>query len=123
MKTAYYLLKVNSKVDRFQAEDVFKMATVNGAKAYDAESFGTIKQGNKADLVFIKKDQLIPNIDDSNFSTIVHNLLFETKEDQIRHVMIDGKWVMFDRKLLTIDEKVIDENYKNIIDKVYSLKS
>ena len=120
MKTAYYLLKLSSPFNRFQAKDIFKMATVNGAKAYLQNDLGAIKEGYKADLVFIKKDPMIPQINSDEFSTIVHNLLFETKEENIRHVMIDGKWVMFDRELLTINEKEIDENFKNVMEKVYN---
>ncbi|MGG3561731.1 amidohydrolase family protein [Neobacillus rhizosphaerae] len=120
MKTAYYLLKLSSQVDRFQAEDIFKMATVNGAKAYLQNDLGAIKGGYKADLVFIKKDALIPQVHNDEFSTIVHNLLFETKEENIRHVMIDGKWVMFERELLTMDENEINENFLNVLEKVYN---
>ena len=119
MKTAYYLLKLSSKVDRFKAEDILNMATVNGAKAYLQNDLGAIKEGYKADLVFIKKDPLIPYLNHHGFSTIIHNLLFETKEENIHHVMIDGQWVLFNRKLLTIDEKKIDENYIRVMNKVY----
>ncbi|WP_413301204.1 amidohydrolase family protein [Bacillus sp. 1P10SD] len=120
MKTSYYLLKLGSPFNRFQAVDIFKMATVNGAKAYQQKGLGAIKEGYKADLVFIKKDSLIPQVNSEEFSTRVHNLLFETKEEQIRHVMIDGKWVMFDRELLTMDEKELDKNFINVLEKVYN---
>lgn len=120
MKTAYFLLKLGSQVDRFQADDILKMATGNGAKAYQQNDLGAIKEGFKADLVFIKKDPMIPQINTDEFSTIVHNLIFETKEENIRHVMVDGKWVMFDRELLTLDEKEIDENFKAVMEKVYN---
>lgn len=34
MRMAYYLLKLNTEVTEFSAEDIFQMATLNGAKAY-----------------------------------------------------------------------------------------
>lgn len=120
MKTSYYLLKLGSPFNRYQAVDIFMMATVNGAKAYQQKRLGAIKEGYKADLVFIKKDSLIPQVNREEFSTIVHNLLFETREEHIHHVMIDGKWVMFDRELLTMDEKELDKNFINVLEKVYN---
>ncbi|MDQ1146657.1 5-methylthioadenosine/S-adenosylhomocysteine deaminase [Bacillus sp. SORGH_AS 510] len=120
MKTSYYLLKLGSPFNRYQAVDIFMMATVNGAKAYQQKRLGAIKEGYKADLVFIKKDSLIPQVNREEFSTIVHNLLFETRVEHIRHVMIDGKWVMFDRVLLTMDEKELDKNFINVLEKVYN---
>jgi 5-methylthioadenosine/S-adenosylhomocysteine deaminase len=122
MRTAYYLLKVNAQVDKFKAEEIFKMATENGAKAYLEKNLGVIKDGNKADLVFIKLDPLVPMVDTEQFSNAVHNLLFETNEDGIRHVMVEGEWVMFDRNLQTVDEEIINSNYKRILEKVYSFE-
>lgn len=119
MKLAYLLLKNNAPVDRFKAEDIIQMATLNGAKAYHQESLGSIKDGFFADLVFIEKDPLIPSIHTSHFSTIVHNLIMETNEEKFHHVMINGKWIMRDKKLLTVDETEINEKYKEILDKIY----
>jgi 5-methylthioadenosine/S-adenosylhomocysteine deaminase len=119
MRMAYYLLKLNSNVNRFTAEDIFKMATVNGAKAYQLhDKVGQIKNGYQADLVFIKKDSLLfPLIDHNNFSTILHNLLMNCNSSLIDHVMIGGKWVMKDRSLLTINEEKVKKGYIEIIKK------
>ena len=106
MKLTYYLLKINNPVNKYTAEDIFKMATLNGAKAYGLqEGIGKIKDGYKADLVFIKKSQdLEPLLNNEAFSNYLHNLLFHSNEDSVQHVMVDGKWIMKDRELLTIDE-------------------
>lgn len=116
MRLTYYLLKINNPVDKYSAEDIFKMATVNGAKAYDLqEDIGQIKEGYKADLVFIRKNSdLEPLLNNENFSNYLHNLLFYSKEDSVQHVMVDGKWVMKDRTVMTVDEKRLENKYNQI---------
>lgn len=120
MKLTYYLLKNNPHSNRFIAEDVFKMATKNGAKAYHREFHGSIQNGFMADLVFIKKNPYIPMIHTNDFSTVVHNLLMETQEDFIHHVMVEGEWVMFNREILTVDEEEINKEYLRILEKLYN---
>ncbi|WP_249871614.1 amidohydrolase family protein [Oceanobacillus saliphilus] len=116
MRLTYYLLKITNPVHKYSAEDIFKMATVNGAKAYDLqEGIGQIKEGYKADLVFIRKNSdLEPLLNNENFSNYLHNILFYSKEDSVQHVMVDGKWVMKDRKLVTVDEGKVESRYNQI---------
>ena len=117
MRLTYYLLKTTSPVQKYSSEDIFKMMTINGAKAYGLhESIGQIKAGYKADLVFIKKNlDLEPLINNEDFSNYLHNLLFYSKEDSIQHVMVEGKWVMKDRKIVTVDERNVESKYNKIM--------
>lgn len=56
MRLTYYLLKIDNPVDKYSAEDVFKIATINGAKTYKLQdSIRRIKAGYNADLVFYKE--------------------------------------------------------------------
>lgn len=116
MRLTYYLLKINSPVQKYSAEDIFKMATVNGALAFDLqESIGQIKEGYKADLVFIKKNpDLESSINNEKFSNYLHNLLFHTKEDSVQHVMVDGKWIMKDREMMKVNEGKVEYRYNQI---------
>ena len=118
MRLTYYLLKTTSPVQKYSSEDIFKMATINGAKAYGLhETIGQIKEGYNADLVFIKKNlDLEPLINNENFSNYLHNLLFYSKEDSIQHVMVEGKWVMKDRELVTVDEGNVVSRYNKIVE-------
>lgn len=119
MKITYLLLKLNNPVNKFMAEDVLKMATQNGARAYKLNFIGTIQENYKADLVFIKKDVYTPKIEKKHFSTVVHNLLIETKEDSVQHVMINGEWILFDRQLLTFDEEALNAKYIDLMSRIY----
>lgn len=122
MRFAYFLLKINTERSAFRAEDVFRMATKNGAKAFGLEEkIGVIQDGSYADLVFLDKTdaRLSPLIDDSGFSNVVHNLIIECREDMIEHVMVKGKWVMRKRKLTQVDESSIMKDYERILNKIY----
>lgn len=122
MRFAYFLLKINTERSAFRAEDVFRMATCNGAKAFGLqERLGTIQDGYSADLVFINKTdiRLSPLIDHAEFSNVVHNLIIECRQDMIEHVMIKGKWVMENRKILQVDEEKVSKDYEEIIKRIF----
>jgi 5-methylthioadenosine/S-adenosylhomocysteine deaminase len=125
MRTAYYLNKVNTSITRITAGDIFKMATINGAKAVDMDrEIGCVESGYKADLIFINKNdtRLMPLIETGSFSTVVHNLLLECREDMIMHVMVNGRWIMKDREILTVNEGDIDAKYHAIVNRLYKGK-
>lgn len=119
MRMTYYLLKINNPVQRYSAEDIFKMATINGARAYNLqETMGKIKEGYKADLVFIRKEpELEPLVSRSTFTNSLYNLLIHSKEDSVEHVMIEGGWIMKDREIMTIDEEKVKSRYRQIAEK------
>ncbi|OCA90578.1 hypothetical protein A8F94_01465 [Bacillus sp. FJAT-27225] len=123
MRTAYLLLKLNSDVGQFSAEDIWRMATVNGAKAFQLENeIGEISDGFRADLIFIKKDpSLHPLINTSTFSTYAHNLLMHGKNGHVRHVMVDGMWIMKDGAILTVDEEKVQREYMRVARKLFNV--
>ncbi len=84
------------------AEQVFKTATINGAATLGLEKqIGSIEPGKKADLTFIKKNSVhaIP------FDNVYSKLVYSTQASDVAHVMVDGKWVLKDRILQTIDQQ------------------
>jgi 5-methylthioadenosine/S-adenosylhomocysteine deaminase len=85
------------------AHKAFEMATIEGAKAllWDDE-IGSLEAGKRADLVLVRTDGLewYPR----PLLNPVANLVYSSTGDAVDSVMIDGKWVMRQRKLLTIDE-------------------
>lgn len=85
------------------AHKAFEMATIEGAKAllWDDE-IGSLEAGKRADLVLVRTDGLewYPR----PLLNPVANLVYSSTGDAVDSVMIDGRWVMRQRKLLTIDE-------------------
>jgi cytosine/adenosine deaminase-related metal-dependent hydrolase len=86
------------------AESVLEMATVNGAKALGLEhEIGSIEVGKKADLILIdlSKPHLIPA-----FNPVSH-LVYAAEGSDVDTVIIDGKIVMENRVVKTLDEERI----------------
>ncbi len=89
------------------APEAFASATMNGAMAlgWDHE-VGSIEKGKKADISIINmhRAEWQPTID------ILNNLVYSTTGDSVETVIIDGRIVMENRKITTVDEdKIIDK--------------
>lgn len=94
----------------FCAQEIFSIATEGGAKACQIDA-GTIDEGKLADIAIINLSS--PHIFTLS-DDIIPTLVYCAKENDVETVIINGKLVMRDRKLLTIDEKVILENIKKV---------
>lgn len=92
-----------------RAEEIIKMVTTSGAKALLWENeIGALKEGMKADLIIINPDtaSMLPLHDPiANIVTAMH-------ASNVESVMCDGKWIMKDKVILTLDEKAILEEAK-----------
>jgi cytosine/adenosine deaminase-related metal-dependent hydrolase len=103
MKMASLLQKVRLLDPRvMNAETVLEMATINGARAVglDRET-GSIEQGKKADVVLVslQSPQLVPP------HNPISNLVYAGAGSDVDTVIIDGRIIMKDRKMLTLNEE------------------
>jgi 5-methylthioadenosine/S-adenosylhomocysteine deaminase len=83
------------------AKAVVEMATIDGARALHMEKeIGSLETGKKADLILISLDEpnAVPMYD------IYAQIAYSLKGSDVETVVIGGRVVMRDRKLLTIDE-------------------
>jgi 5-methylthioadenosine/S-adenosylhomocysteine deaminase len=83
------------------AQSVVEMATIEGAKALHMEKeIGSLEPGKKADIILIGLDapNAVPMYD------IYAQLAYALKGSDVQTVVISGRIVMRDRKLLTVDE-------------------
>jgi 5-methylthioadenosine/S-adenosylhomocysteine deaminase len=86
------------------AEQAFEMATIRGARALHMENeIGSIEKGKRADLVVVDLDDL----NQTPLYNIYSQLVYATKADDVRTVIIQGRVVMRDKRLLTLDEQDI----------------
>jgi len=86
------------------AETIFRMATIEGAKALHIENkTGSIEEGKKADLALIDLDNQFKIYSD-DVENIYSNLVYSSSKEDVTHVMIDGKWVIKDGASLIYDE-------------------
>lgn len=112
MKTAAYLQKVNTKEpSSILAYDILKMATIDGAKVLGLDNeIGTLEPGKKADMIFIKTEKLHMCPDND----ICSNIVYSANGADVDSVMIDGKLIMQNRKMLNINEKEVMRQVKKI---------
>jgi Cytosine deaminase and related metal-dependent hydrolases len=105
MDTAAKLHKLSSNDPKVvTAEQALEMATIRGARALHMEKdIGSIEVGKRADLVIVDVDDL----NQTPFYNVYSNLVYATKADDVRTVIIEGRVVMLDRRLLTLDERDI----------------
>jgi 5-methylthioadenosine/S-adenosylhomocysteine deaminase len=83
------------------ARAVVEMATIDGARALHMEKeIGSLEKGKKADLIVISLDEPngVPMYD------VYAQIAYSLKASDVETVVIGGRTVMKDRKLLTVDE-------------------
>ena len=101
----------NRKAECVDAADVLKMATVNGAKAAGHEGeLGVIREGVIADLILINlnEPQFIPA------NNIISGLVYSSTGAEVDTVFVDGRILMENRRLTTIDEARVYKEVRKI---------
>jgi 5-methylthioadenosine/S-adenosylhomocysteine deaminase len=86
------------------AAAVLEMATLGGARALGMEDhIGSLEAGKRADVVVVGLDEprLHPLYDP------VSHLVYATKGSDVRHSVIEGRVVMRDRRVLSLDEAAV----------------
>jgi 5-methylthioadenosine/S-adenosylhomocysteine deaminase len=105
MDTAAKLHKLISKDPKvLTAQEAFEMATIRGARAMHLEKeIGSLEAGKRADIVIVDLDDL----NQTPYYNIYSDLVYATKAGDVRTVVIEGRVVMRDRRLLTLNEETI----------------
>ena len=108
MRTAGYLQKQKHlSADFLPAERAIELATINGARVLNMENeIGSLEVGKKADIILIdmNKPHLLP------VNRYAPKLVYSANGGDVRTTIIDGKVVMEDYVVQTMDEKRIMED-------------
>ncbi|MCK5321431.1 amidohydrolase family protein [Candidatus Pacearchaeota archaeon] len=108
---------ISGKANIIDYIKLFQMLTINGAKAMGLEKkIGTIEEGKKADLVMWNKNDL-PFIPGFNH---LADLIF-TETGKAHTVYIDGKVVLKDYRLVTMDEQKLKSKATAISERYYKV--
>jgi 5-methylthioadenosine/S-adenosylhomocysteine deaminase len=100
MRIAGYLVANNNGPEKSNPESIFRMATIEGARALGMADFiGSIEVGKRADLIAIDLEQphLIP------IHNIYAQLVFAAGRSDVSDVFVDGTQVIADRRSTKID--------------------
>ena len=85
------------------AQKCLDMATVDAAKCIGADKeLGSIEPGKKADLIIL--DCAVPSMVPTRPDNVVANLVYASPSHAVRDSIIDGKFVLRDRKIVNLDE-------------------
>nr|MDJ0700156.1 amidohydrolase [Woeseiaceae bacterium] len=108
MRLAAFLQKVDRmNPEVLPATAVLRMATSGGAEAIGLDHLvGSLEAGKQADLIQVAFEDVhhVPTYD------VVSHLVYVTDEQDVASVVVDGKVLMRERELLTIDtERVAAE--------------
>lgn len=94
------------------AKEGFRIATINGAKALGLEKeIGSIEVGKKADLAIL--DLNTPSLTPRN--NLIAGLSYSANGSEVDTVIINGQITMENRKILTVDEKLVYGKIQDII--------
>ena len=116
MRMAAFLHKLQSMDPRaVSAKDALQMATMGGARALGMErQIGSLETGKKADLIVVGMSSARQTPMYDPFS----HLVYVTRGDDVRTTIVNGKVLMRDRKMLTLNEPAILQEARGWADKV-----
>jgi len=105
-----------------QAPDVVRMATRNGADALGHET-GRLAAGRKADVILVNlKSQMFTPLMPGNADHLFSHLVFAANGSCVDTTIIDGKIVMEDRRLSTVDEQKVlreaNDAFRRVLDRM-----
>src|SRR5215212_7885223 len=97
------------------AQEAFELATIRGAQALHLEKeIGSLEKGKRADVLVIDRDTLnqIP------LYNVYSDLVYATKASDVETVIINGRIVMRNRRLLTLNETTVKADARAYRDKI-----
>jgi 5-methylthioadenosine/S-adenosylhomocysteine deaminase len=114
--TAAKLHKLSSNDPKVvTAEEALAMATIGGARAlHMGADIGSLEEGKRADLVVVGLDSLHQT---PRYNVYSH-LVYATKSGDVRTVVIEGRVVMRERRLLTLNEALIKRKARAIRERI-----
>jgi len=95
------------------AETLLKMASRGGGAALMEPGLGVIQKGSPADLIAVDTDapHLWPT------QNLIHTLVESASGADVRHTIVNGKLLMRDRELLTIDRERVRREAERLFER------
>jgi 5-methylthioadenosine/S-adenosylhomocysteine deaminase len=102
MRQAAFLHKLTSNDPRtLPAREVLGMATIEGARALGMDDrIGSLEAGKRADLILVS----LTGARQTPMYDPISHLVYVARGDDVRTTIVNGKILMRDRKMLTLDE-------------------
>lgn len=118
MRLAALIQKPIHSPKLMNAETVFRLATIEGAKALHLEKeIGSIEVGKKADLVFLELETPYHSLSD-DMNDIYSKIVYSSFKQNVTDVMIDGEFVVEKGESLIYDQQELYSDGKNELKKL-----
>lgn len=99
------------------AEKVFEMATLGGAQAMgQEEEIGSLEPGKKADLAIVNLGHW--HNQPATHSSVYSQLVYQALSSDVRATMVDGRFLMQNAALLTIDAEAVKINSEKALNRI-----
>jgi 5-methylthioadenosine/S-adenosylhomocysteine deaminase len=86
------------------AREALEMATIRGARAiHQDREIGSLEAGKRADLIIVSMD----SAHQTPLYNVYSQLVYATKASDVETVIINGRAVMENRRVITIDERSV----------------
>ena len=106
MRHAALIQKVRLGPTALPAPTVLEMATIGGARAMGLEEeIGSIEPGKRADIVILDLDA--PHAVPAEGVDVVSRVVYEATASDVETTIVDGRVLMYRRKLLAFDENEV----------------
>ena len=116
MRTGMFMERVRMTDGRNPSpNEAYTWATHNGYKSLGISDAGTLTKGSKADLIIV--NLLQPHL--TQQTDIVSNWVHMGQNHDVESVMVDGKWIMKEHKILNLDEEYIITKANEIAARVW----
>ena len=120
MKGMALLHTINSGIRSLSKKNILNMATTSGAAVFGKETeFGMIKEGMKADMILIDVDK--PHMQPllvGRHENVASALVFSATGADVTDVFINGKQLVKDRTLVTVDVPALCEKVRKTAEKI-----
>jgi 5-methylthioadenosine/S-adenosylhomocysteine deaminase len=121
MRLAALLAKgVTSDPTALPAHQALAMATIGGARALHLDEFiGSLEPGKRADIavVDLRRVHNTPRFARDR-EALYAQLVYAAKGGDVRDVMCQGRWLMRERRLLTLDEQALTAEAAGVARKI-----
>ncbi|GAB4291073.1 MAG: 5'-deoxyadenosine deaminase [Ignavibacteriaceae bacterium] len=120
MRLSGLIQKPMHGADSMDAEQIFRMATIDGAATLNIDNItGSIEPGKKADLVLIDLENSLKPIDIDE-ENIYSAIVYSANRDDVVFVMADGQWLVENSVSNVFDEYEIYYHGKEEFSKLMS---
>lgn len=118
MKLASLMQKVRLGPTVMNCKEVLYMATMGGAKVMGLQDeIGSLEEGKKADIILMNLNS-IPNTPSFNVD-VMSSIVYSASSNDVDTTIVNGKVLMENRKLTTLDEKDIMESSNKAIERLW----